>query len=188
MEACPTHGTDWLAFKCRFCCSTAVWHCWNKVHFCDPCHNNWSNLVEYNSGTNKKRAWEYSNCASLDKKCKAIAANASFGSDDERDKACAKMVSDVTTCPLKVRHPPGGIEFGIGCGLCRGVETKSAPAAASPAAAAAAADGGDAVDDEKAEAERERIAAEAEAERERLVAEEAEREVCLTSRCYRVFC
>lgn len=31
MEACPTHGTDWLAFKCRFCCTTAVWHCWNKV-------------------------------------------------------------------------------------------------------------------------------------------------------------
>ena len=27
-EACKTHGSDWLSFKCRFCCANAVWHCW----------------------------------------------------------------------------------------------------------------------------------------------------------------
>jgi hypothetical protein len=35
-ESCKTHGNDWLSFKCRFCCSNAVWHCWNKTHFCEP--------------------------------------------------------------------------------------------------------------------------------------------------------
>ena len=134
MEACPTHGTDWLAFKCRFCCSTAVWHCWNTVHFCDSCHSNWSNLVEYNTGTNKKRMWEYSTCSSLDKKCKAMAANSLFATDADREKACARLVSDPSNCPLKVRHPPSGVEFGIGCGLCRGAES-TAPAA-SPASVA----------------------------------------------------
>jgi E3 ubiquitin-protein ligase MYCBP2 len=35
LETCKVHGTDWLSFKCRFCCNMGVWHCWDKCHFCD---------------------------------------------------------------------------------------------------------------------------------------------------------
>ena len=32
------HGTDYIDFKCKFCCSVALWFCWGNTHFCDPCH------------------------------------------------------------------------------------------------------------------------------------------------------
>eukprot|EP00474_Spongospora_subterranea_P000655 CRZ01113.1 hypothetical protein [Spongospora subterranea] len=35
---CPTHGTDFIEYKCHFCCKVAVWFCWGTTHFCDPCH------------------------------------------------------------------------------------------------------------------------------------------------------
>jgi Ring finger domain len=35
---CPKHGTDFIEFKCRFCCSLAQWFCWGTTHFCEPCH------------------------------------------------------------------------------------------------------------------------------------------------------
>lgn len=37
---CGTHGTDFIDFKCKFCCSVALWFCWGTTHFCDPCHRN----------------------------------------------------------------------------------------------------------------------------------------------------
>ena len=35
---CNKHGTDYIEFKCRFCCTPALWFCWGNTHFCDPCH------------------------------------------------------------------------------------------------------------------------------------------------------
>ncbi|CDW80922.1 e3 ubiquitin-protein ligase [Stylonychia lemnae] len=35
---CQKHGTDYIEFKCRFCCSLAQWFCWGTTHFCEPCH------------------------------------------------------------------------------------------------------------------------------------------------------
>ena len=35
---CDTHGTDFIDFKCRFCCSIAVWFCVGTTHYCDPCY------------------------------------------------------------------------------------------------------------------------------------------------------
>ena len=35
---CPTHGSEYIQFKCRFCCAFAVWFCWGTTHFCEPCH------------------------------------------------------------------------------------------------------------------------------------------------------
>ena len=35
---CPKHGTDAIEFKCRFCCSVALWFCFGTTHFCEPCH------------------------------------------------------------------------------------------------------------------------------------------------------
>lgn len=35
---CETHGTDFIEFKCKFCCSISQWFCWGNTHFCEPCH------------------------------------------------------------------------------------------------------------------------------------------------------
>jgi E3 ubiquitin-protein ligase MYCBP2 len=35
---CKKHGTDYIEFKCKFCCSIAQWFCWGNTHFCEPCH------------------------------------------------------------------------------------------------------------------------------------------------------
>uniref|UniRef100_A0A6A7FXV8 RanBP-type and C3HC4-type zinc finger-containing protein 1 n=1 Tax=Hirondellea gigas TaxID=1518452 RepID=A0A6A7FXV8_9CRUS len=39
--AACTQGThkEFHVYKCRFCCSTAVWFCWGTTHFCDGCHS-----------------------------------------------------------------------------------------------------------------------------------------------------
>jgi len=36
--ACPKHGTDFIQWRCQFCCAPAVWYCFGTTHFCDPCH------------------------------------------------------------------------------------------------------------------------------------------------------
>jgi E3 ubiquitin-protein ligase MYCBP2 len=35
---CPTHGKDFLEWKCQFCCTVSSWYCWGKTHFCNDCH------------------------------------------------------------------------------------------------------------------------------------------------------
>ena len=35
---CEKHGSEFIDFKCKFCCSLAMWFCWGTTHFCDPCH------------------------------------------------------------------------------------------------------------------------------------------------------
>lgn len=35
---CKIHGTDFIDFKCRYCCSISLWFCFGTTHFCDPCH------------------------------------------------------------------------------------------------------------------------------------------------------
>ena len=39
IKDCAKHGTDYIDFKCKYCCSIAMWFCWGTTHFCDPCHN-----------------------------------------------------------------------------------------------------------------------------------------------------
>ena len=38
VKNCPTHGSEFIEFKCKFCCSIAQWFCWGNTHFCEPCH------------------------------------------------------------------------------------------------------------------------------------------------------
>ena len=38
-QVCSKHGTDYIEFKCRYCCSIAVWYCHGTTHYCDPCHS-----------------------------------------------------------------------------------------------------------------------------------------------------
>ena len=38
LKECKKHGKDFIEFKCRYCCSLALWFCWGTTHFCEPCH------------------------------------------------------------------------------------------------------------------------------------------------------
>jgi len=35
---CAKHGTEFIEFKCKFCCSISNWFCWGNTHFCEDCH------------------------------------------------------------------------------------------------------------------------------------------------------
>ena len=36
---CDKHGSKEIDWKCMFCCSIALWHCFGTTYFCDRCHN-----------------------------------------------------------------------------------------------------------------------------------------------------
>lgn len=38
LAVCRIHGTDFIEYKCKFCCSVAQWYCWGSTHFCTSCH------------------------------------------------------------------------------------------------------------------------------------------------------
>eukprot|EP00471_Norrisiella_sphaerica_P013846 CAMPEP_0184494926 /NCGR_PEP_ID=MMETSP0113_2-20130426/29957_1 /TAXON_ID=91329 /ORGANISM="Norrisiella sphaerica, Strain BC52" /LENGTH=740 /DNA_ID=CAMNT_0026880887 /DNA_START=217 /DNA_END=2440 /DNA_ORIENTATION=- len=120
---CSTHGTEWIAFKCRFCCNTAQWFCWNKTHFCGKCHKPrvWQSLVSFRKGTNKKKIWEYPQCSGLTAQINKIKNDHSL-TEENKMEALEQLRSDPRSCPLKRRHPPNGFEFGLGCIMCAGDE------------------------------------------------------------------
>ncbi|KAF6264521.1 hypothetical protein COO60DRAFT_1457625 [Scenedesmus sp. NREL 46B-D3] len=37
---CPMHGTEFVAWKCKYCCNVASWYCWGATHMCSRCHDN----------------------------------------------------------------------------------------------------------------------------------------------------
>lgn len=44
---CPEHGTDFLAWKCRYCCEReAQYLCFGTTHFCRVCHDAWQSGVD----------------------------------------------------------------------------------------------------------------------------------------------
>lgn len=93
-QMCPKHGTDFLEYKCRYCCSVAVFFCFGTTHFCDTCHDDFQRLT--NIPKNK-----------LPKCPAAPKAKQLYGED----------------CPLHVVHPATGEEFALGCGICRNAQT-----------------------------------------------------------------
>ncbi|KAG8222416.1 hypothetical protein J437_LFUL004875 [Ladona fulva] len=93
-QMCPKHGTDFLEYKCRYCCSVAVFFCFGTTHFCNACHDDFQRV------TNIPRH-ELPHCPAGPK---------------------AKQL-DGEECPLHVAHPPTGEEFALGCGVCRNAHT-----------------------------------------------------------------
>jgi hypothetical protein len=124
IERCSKHGTDWLSFKCRFCCKLSVWYCFGGTHFCEGCHNNWNALVE-SDNKNKKKLHLYTQCAGLRRKIEEVMRDQSLTAK-ARERILENMVSDPDTCPLKMRHPLNGKEYSSGCGMC--LEDKMAAA------------------------------------------------------------
>lgn len=44
---CPEHGTEFLGWKCRYCCEReAHYFCFGTTHFCHVCHDQWQTGVE----------------------------------------------------------------------------------------------------------------------------------------------
>lgn len=44
-QICPKHGTDLLEYKCRYCCSVAVFFCFGTTHFCNACHDDFQRVT-----------------------------------------------------------------------------------------------------------------------------------------------
>jgi E3 ubiquitin-protein ligase MYCBP2 len=86
---CPKHGKDYIEYKCRFCCSIAIFFCFGTTHFCDACHREPGRMT----GMGKDAL----------PKCPAGPLGKQLDGE----------------CPLGVDHPEGGEEFALGCGLCR---------------------------------------------------------------------
>lgn len=90
-QACAKHGTEYLEFKCRFCCTTATFFCFGTTHFCKVCHDNHAFVTAL-------QPQQLPQCPAGPKATKLA------GSD----------------CPLHVSHARTGQEFILGCGLCPG--------------------------------------------------------------------
>jgi len=93
-QMCPKHGTDYLEYKCRYCCSVAVFFCFGTTHFCNACHDDFQRVA------NIPKA-ELPQCP--------VAPKA--------------VPMDLEECPLHVKHPATGEEFALGCGVCRNAHT-----------------------------------------------------------------
>ena len=103
-----------------------VSNCWGNTHFCDKCHKSgvWQQLTVFRSGKNKKKLWEYDNCQSLRPQVDALGKDASL-SEEQKVAAIGKLLSAPKACVLGVRHPPTGIEFGLGCIMCEDSQSSS---------------------------------------------------------------
>ena len=93
-QICPKHGTDYLEYKCRYCCSIATYFCFGTTHFCSPCHDDVGRVT----GIPKD---ELPSCP--------VGPRA--------------MPQDGDECPLRAKHPPTGEEFALGCGICRNAQS-----------------------------------------------------------------
>ena len=93
-QMCVRHGADFLDYKCRYCCSLAVYFCFGTTHFCAACHDDFQRV------TSLPRAQL--------PRCPAGPGATQLAGDQ---------------CPLSVQHPPTGEEFALGCGICRNAHT-----------------------------------------------------------------
>jgi len=88
-KSCKIHGTEFIVWKCKFCCSRGSWFCWGNTHFCDKCHKR----QEGGDYLNRKPMSAHPKCPGIE-------------SGNPMD------------CPLKVKHPPNGTNFCLGCNVC----------------------------------------------------------------------
>ncbi|KAG0414124.1 hypothetical protein HPB47_008717, partial [Ixodes persulcatus] len=93
-QMCPKHGTDFLEYKCRYCCSVAVFFCFGTTHFCNACHDDFQRVANLPKQ-------QLPRCPAGPK---------------------AKQLEG-EECPLHIKHPPTGEEFALGCGVCRNAHT-----------------------------------------------------------------
>jgi RCR-type E3 ubiquitin transferase len=90
-SVCPRHGKEYLEFKCRYCCTVAIWYCFGTTHFCETCHNNLQ-VQQIPKGDLPV--------------CPAGPAGKQLCGE------CPLKLSPED-------HPPTGDEFALGCSICR---------------------------------------------------------------------
>ena len=73
--------------------------------------------MDSSGGVNKKKLWEYTQCPGLREQVDAIKNDRKM-SDQEKERKMMTLKADPKRCPLGFAHPPNGIEFGLGCGMC----------------------------------------------------------------------
>jgi RCR-type E3 ubiquitin transferase len=140
---CRKHGDAYIEYKCRFCCSVAVgcgslpsvlwpafspgcvvtppqvFFCFGTTHFCDTCHSQPGYMQNQQSAGKLPPcpALPLCACSPLCIVCNAMQVLnvVVVISGKEGDPAQG--------CPLKVKHPPTGQEFALGCGLCKNTTT-----------------------------------------------------------------
>lgn len=93
-QMCSRHGADFLEYKCRYCCSVAIFFCFGTTHFCNACHEDFQRVTTIPKS-------ELPHCPAGPK---------------------AKQLEG-DECPLHVVHPATGEEFALGCGICRNAHT-----------------------------------------------------------------
>jgi E3 ubiquitin-protein ligase MYCBP2 len=91
-KSCPKHGTEFIQWKCQFCCSIAVFFCFGTTHFCGKCHDMPSQMQDM-ARTGKLP------------KCPAGPQGKQLAGE----------------CPLGVPHPEPGVESALGCSVCSGI-------------------------------------------------------------------
>lgn len=151
LQMCSKHGTDFLEYKCRYCCSVAVFFCFGTTHFCNACHDDFQRMTSVPKE-------ELPHCpAGTTLKCSNNKSPTTiFGLSETRVsfvscwirplshfKLLLKLLKPTTCwlqflssltgpkgkqlegseCPLHVVHPPTGEEFALGCGVCRNAHT-----------------------------------------------------------------
>ncbi|CAH0402064.1 unnamed protein product [Chilo suppressalis] len=87
-RTCPKHGADFLEYKCRYCCSVAVFFCFGTSHFCNACHDDFQRVTNIP---------------------KHLLPQCPVGPKGEQ------LPGSAEECPLHVQHPPTGEEFALGC-------------------------------------------------------------------------
>ena len=106
VQSCDKHGTEFIGFKCRFCCRMATFFCWQKVHFCSNCHSKiWQDLVEYKKGINKLKP-------PTGKFLEAAYDHAKIKDYDEYLTCPAQLSGNPKDCPLGILHANTGEEVG----------------------------------------------------------------------------
>lgn len=130
-QMCSKHGTDFLEYKCRYCCSVAVFFCFGTTHFCNACHDDFQRMTSVPKE-------ELPHCPAGAVDYVSLERTKSFPRT-ERNKKHAYLYLTLflillitgpkgkqlegTECPLHVVHPPTGEEFALGCGVCRNAHT-----------------------------------------------------------------
>lgn len=143
---CAKHGTEYMMYKCRFCCSVATWFCWGTTHFCNPCHTEQAQGV-YLSKLTPTDLPQCAQALTLETqlkgatlvKLKAEAALKDGGVQPKKKGAIAgvnadgsvnmntafkKIQANATSvvhggeCKLNKPHPLNGVEFALGCSAC----------------------------------------------------------------------
>ena len=39
VKSCDIHGTQYIDYKCKYCCNVALFFCFGTTHYCKPCHD-----------------------------------------------------------------------------------------------------------------------------------------------------